>query len=70
MLLTAQIIKDLEYNISYVEEVLDGVAFRNQRVIDYFVRNNKVPTARQISARLGMSENALSNKYRRFKEKL
>ena len=70
MLLTVEIIEDLDYDLTYIEEVLKGISFRSQRVMNYFIKYRKTPTARQIAARLGVSENSLSRTYKNFKLKI
>lgn len=70
LLLTAEIVKALEYDVKEAERVLDGYNFCNMEIIDWHNKYGDIPTAKQIGELCGVSEQSLSRTYKNFKEKL
>lgn len=70
LLLTAEIAKALEYDINATIDLLQGYAFFNKEIIDWYDKNGDIPTAKQIGNVCGISEQSLSRTYKNFKEKL
>lgn len=70
LLLTAEIIKALDYDIMGAANLLQGYAFFNKEIIAWHDKNGDIPTAKQIGDICGVSEQSLSRTYKNFKEKL
>ena len=70
LLLTAEIVKALEYDVKEAERVLDGYSFCNMEIIDWHNKYGDIPTAKQIGELCGVSEQSASRTYKNFKEKL
>lgn len=70
LLLTAEIVKALEYDVKEAERVLDGYSFCNMEIIDWHNKYGDIPTAKQIAEQCGVSEQSVSRTYKNFKEKL
>ncbi|MCM1440540.1 MAG: hypothetical protein NC131_15275, partial [Roseburia sp.] len=64
LLLTAEIIKSLDYDIKSIVSLLNGVAFFNLEIIHWYEKYNSVPTAKQIGELCGVSEQSLSRTYK------
>ena len=69
LLLTAEIIKALDYDIMGAANLLQGYAFFNKEIIAWHDKNGDIPTAKQIGDICGVSEQSLSRTYKNFKEK-
>ena len=70
MLLTVEIIKACDEDLDKAKNVLTGKELFNEEVFDYYEKHDELPTAKQIGAILGVSEQSLSRTYKNFKEKL
>ena len=70
MLLTVEIIKACNEDLDKAKNVLTGKELFNEEVFDYYEKHDELPTAKQIGAILGVSEQSLSRTYKNFKEKL
>jgi len=70
LLLTVELVKALEYDIMATLNLLQGYAFFNKEIIDWYDKNGDIPTAKQIGDICGLSEQSLSRTYKNFKEKL
>lgn len=70
LLLTAEIVRALEYDVKETEHLLNGYSFFNMEMIDSYKKYGVIPTAKQIGERCGVSEQSLSRTYKNFKEKL
>jgi hypothetical protein len=70
MLLTVEIIKACNEDLDKAKNVLTGKELFNEEVLDYYKKHGELPTAKQIGAICGVSEQSLSRTYKNFKEKL
>lgn len=70
LLLTAEIVKALEYDVKKTVKLLRGYSFFNTEIIDWYEKHGDIPTAKQIGETCGVSEQSLSRTYKNFKEKL
>ena len=70
MLLTVEIIKACDEDLGKAWRVLKDKELLNEEVFQYYKENGALPTAKQIGAICGMSEQSLSRAYKTFKEKL
>lgn len=70
LLLTAEIVKALEYDIKATVNLLQGYTFFNTEIIGWYEKHGEIPTAKQIGGICGVSEQSLSRTYKNFKEKL
>jgi hypothetical protein len=70
LLLTAEIVKALDYDIKAIVDLLQGLAFFNKEIIDRLKVSGDIPTAKEIGQACGVSEQSLSRTYKNFKAKL
>lgn len=70
LLLTAEIVKALEYDLKETVKLLNGYSFFNTEIIEWYEKHGDIPTAKQIGKTCGVSEQSLSRTYKNFKEKL
>ena len=70
LLLTAEIVKALEYDLKETVKLFNGYSFFNTEIIDWYEKHGDIPTAKQIGEQCGVSEQSLSRAYKNFKEKL
>ena len=70
MLLTVEIIKALDYDIVKAKKLAGNKKMFNAEMIDYYKMKGELPTARQIAAMCGVSEQSLSRTYHNFKIKI
>ena len=70
LLLTADVVKSLEYDIERAANLLSGREFFNVQIIEWYNAHGDVPTAKQIGEMCGLSEQSLSRTYKNFKEKV
>ena len=70
MLLTVEIIKACDEDLGKARQVLEDKELFNEEVLDYYEKHGELPTAKQIGAFCGVSEQSLSRTYKNFKEKL
>lgn len=70
MLLTAEIIKALDGDVSLAERLLCGRTLFSSEIVELCRSNEKVPSARSIGELCGVSEQSVSRTYGNFKEKL
>lgn len=70
LLLTAEIVKSLDYDIKATVNLLQGYAFFDLEIICWYEKHGDIPTAKQIGEICGVSEQSLSRTYKNFKAKL
>lgn len=70
LLLTAEIVKALEYDIKATENLLQGYTFFNTEITVWYEKHGDIPMAKQIGEICGVSEQSLSRTYKNFKAKL
>lgn len=70
LLLTIELVKALDYDIKETKKLLDGYAFFNTQMTEWYETHGDIPTAKRIGEICGVSEQSLSRTYKNFKEKL
>ncbi len=70
LLLTAEILKALEYDVKEAVKLLGECNFFNREIIGFYEKLGHIPTAKQIGEECGASEQSVSRTYKNFKEKL
>ncbi len=67
-LLTKDFIKSI-YDLEQLKVILKGVSFVDEEIIKNHLKENSIPSAKQIASESGISEQSASRTYRNFLEK-
>lgn len=70
MLLTVEVVKACNEDLSMARQVLRGKELFNEEIFIYYKNTGELPTSKQIGEQCGVSEQSLSRTYKNFKEKL